>query len=183
MFGRGTGPEQAQLADLHAWPQLDREGRDVGQLKRHVAGEAGVDPACGRVREQAEPAETRLALQPPGDVVRQRDDFVGGGEDKLTRVQDEGLLAVGLDQACQVWLLYRRVDVRVAVVLEHPEVPVQPDVDAGRLDELRCVRVELHPPGTDLGLDVTIREQHASNLPCPVPYPGKHCETSAAWLG
>ena len=148
-----------------------------------MSGKPGVDPARRGVREEPQPAETRLALQPPGDVVRQRNDFVRGGEDKLTGVQDEGLLAVGLDQAGQVWLLYRRVDVRLAVVLEHSEVPVQPYVDAGRLDKLRCVRVELHPPGTELGLDVTIREQHARNLPCPVRYPGKHCETSAAWLG
>src|SRR5215472_1823953 len=61
VLGRGTGPEQAQLADLHPRPELDRKRRDVGELQRHVAGEAGVDPARSRVREQAEPAETRLA--------------------------------------------------------------------------------------------------------------------------
>ena len=42
------------------------------------------------------------------------------------------------------------------------------DVDAGRLDEFRGVRIELHPPGPDLGPDVTIGEEHASNLPVPV---------------
>jgi hypothetical protein len=43
------------------------------------------------------------------------------------------------------------------MVLEHPEVAVQPDVDAGRLDEIWRVRVELHPPGPDLCLDVSVR--------------------------
>jgi hypothetical protein len=83
-------------------------------------------------------------------------------------VQDERILAVGLDQAGQVRLFHRGVDVRVAVVLEDAEVPVQPDVDAGRLDQLGLVRVELDPPGLDLGPDVTIGEEHAGNLPVPV---------------
>src|ERR1700751_2350371 len=94
-------------------------------------------------------------------------------------MQDEGLLAVGLHQTCQVWLLNSGVDVRVAVVLEHAEKAVQPDVDAGRLDELRGVGVELHPPGTDLGLDVTIREEHASNLPGPVRCLREYSEDSS----
>ena len=72
-------------------------------------------------------------------------------------MQDEGLLAVGLHQARQVRLLDRGVDVRVAMVLEHPEVAVQPDVDAGWLDEVWRVRVELHPPRPDLRLDVSVR--------------------------
>ena len=38
-----------------------------------MAGEARVDEAGGRVGEQAEPTERRLALDPRGDVVGQRD--------------------------------------------------------------------------------------------------------------
>src|SRR5580700_3810308 len=34
----GTGAEQAKLADLHSWPQLDGQRRHVGKLKRHVPG-------------------------------------------------------------------------------------------------------------------------------------------------
>src|SRR4051812_29012275 len=62
VLGRRREPEEAELADLHAGPQLDRQGRDVRQLERHVAGEAGVDEPGSRVGEQAEPAERRLAL-------------------------------------------------------------------------------------------------------------------------
>lgn len=51
VFRGGTGTEQAQLVDLHAWPQLDGQRRDVGQLERHVPREAGVDPARRGVRE------------------------------------------------------------------------------------------------------------------------------------
>ena len=51
-------------------------------------------------------------------------------EHELARVQDERLVALRLDLAGQVGLVRGRVDVRVAVVLEDPEEPVQPDVDA-----------------------------------------------------
>ena len=50
-------------------------------------------------------------------------------EHELARVQDERLVALGLDLAGQVGLVGRRVDVRVLVVLEDPEEPVQPHVD------------------------------------------------------
>ena len=168
MLGGGTGPEQAQLADLHARPELDRQRRDVGELQGHVPGEPGIDPARRGVGEQAEPAQARLALEAPGYVIGKRDDLEGRRQHELARVQDERVLAIGLDQPGQVGLLHRGVDVRVAVVLEHPEVPVQADVDAGRLDEFGIVGVELDPAGLDLGLDVAIGEEHPGNLPVPV---------------
>src|SRR5690606_14356469 len=49
---RGGEPEEAQLADLHARVELDRQRRDVGQLEGDVAAEAGVDEAGGGVGEQ-----------------------------------------------------------------------------------------------------------------------------------
>ena len=81
-------------------------------------------------------------------------------EHELARVQDERLVAVRLDQPGQVGLLVGRVDVRVPVVLEDPEEPVEADVDAGRLDHRRVVRVEADPAGVDLGPDVAVGEQH-----------------------
>src|SRR4249919_3050777 len=63
-LSRAGQPEEAQLADLHAGPQLDRQGGDVGQLEGHVAGEAGVDEARRRVGEQAQSPQTRFALEP-----------------------------------------------------------------------------------------------------------------------
>ena len=89
-------------------------------------------------------------------------------------MQDKRVVVIGLDQPGQVGLLHGRVDVRVAVILEDPEVPVQPDIDAGRLDEFGIVRVELDPSGLDLGLDVTIGEEHPGNLPGPVRCLGEH---------
>ena len=53
-------------------------------------------------------------------------------------------------------LLDGRVDVGIAVVLEHPEEPVEPHVDARRLDHRRVERVDPHPSGVDLGPDVLV---------------------------
>ena len=81
-------------------------------------------------------------------------------ESGVHRVQHEGLAAVDLDQAGQLRLLDRRVDRRVAVVLEHPEEPVQPDVDAGGLHHRGGVRLQADAASLDLGFDVTVGQQH-----------------------
>src|SRR3954451_24763638 len=47
VLGRRGEPEQAQLADLHAGPERDRQVRHVRQLQRDVSGEAGVDEPGG----------------------------------------------------------------------------------------------------------------------------------------
>src|SRR5450756_2279512 len=96
------------------------------------------------MRQEPQPAVTRLALEAPGNIVRQRDDLVSRGEDELPWMQDERLLAVCLHQAGQVGLLHRRVDVRVLVVLEHPEVAVESHVNAGRLDAVSYTHLRAH---------------------------------------
>ena len=80
-------------------------------------------------------------------------------------MQDERLVDGWLDQAGQVGLLDRGIDVRVAVVLEDPEVLINPDVDAGRLDHDRVVGIEDDAARRELGPDVAVGEQHAGNLP------------------
>ena len=62
VLGGRTGPEKAELPDLHPRPQLDRQRRDVGQLQRDVPREPRVDPPSRRVREQAQPSKTALAF-------------------------------------------------------------------------------------------------------------------------
>lgn len=76
---RRTGQFQdAQLADFHAGPQRDREVGDVGQLQRDVPTEAGIDEPGSGMGEQAQPAQRRLALQPPGQVT---------GREKISSVE------------------------------------------------------------------------------------------------
>ena len=67
--------------------------------------------------------------------------------------------------AGQVGLVGGRVDVRVAVVLEHPEEPVQPDVDRRRLQHRRVLGLHGDPSGVDLGQDVAVAQQHDGTLP------------------
>ena len=55
------------------------------------------------------------------------------------------MVAVDLDELGQLLLLDLDVDVRVAVVVEDPEEPVDPDVDARRLQERLVVGVDLDP--------------------------------------
>src|SRR5690606_35339508 len=67
----------------------------------------------------------------------------------------------------QIRLLDGGVDVRVLVVVEDPEVPVQPDVHAGRLDHRLVIGFDADPLGVDLGEDVAVGEQHAGTLTSP----------------
>ena len=92
-----------------------------------------------------------------GDVVGERHHLIGGAEDELPRMQDERLIALGLDHAGEVRLLLARVDVGVLVVLEDPEPAVQAHVDARRLDHRLGVGLEGNAARGNLGLDIAIR--------------------------
>ena len=129
-----------------------------------MTGEARVDEAGRRVCEQAEPAEAGLALQTGGDIVRQGDDLEGTRQDELAGMQHERIVRLDLDQAGEVRLLLGRVDNGVLVVVEQPEVPVDPDVDTGRLDHVQIQRIEDDAIRLKLGADVPIREQHPARL-------------------
>lgn len=71
-------------------------------------------------------------------------------------MQDERLIALGLDEPGQIRLFDGRIDMRIAVVLEHPEVAVEPHVDTRRLHHGFVVRIDPHPSGIDLGPDVLV---------------------------
>src|SRR2546423_8965254 len=43
VLGRRGQPEDAELTDLHARPQGDRQIGHIGQFQRHMPGEPGVD--------------------------------------------------------------------------------------------------------------------------------------------
>src|SRR5438270_1921086 len=92
----------------------------------------------------------------------------------------------------------------IPVVLEHPEVPIQPYVDAGGLDHVERVRLEADTSQVHRGFDVAVRQQHeatlteAASLPAPVsragpqasgprttrccpPTPGRSPRAGSAW--
>ena len=167
------------MRNRHSWPIFIPGQSFIGSVATLESSSVtcpenpgSIQPAVEWVSSPSLPR--RLALKAAGQVVGKRDHFEGRRQHELARMQDEGLFVVGLDQPGQVGLFHGGVDVRVAVVLEDPEVPVQPDVNAGRLDQFGIVRIELDPPGLDLGLDVTIGEEHPGNLSGPVRCLGEH---------
>src|SRR5688572_19215886 len=84
--------EEADLADLHASVERDRQIRDVRQLERQIALPSRVDIAGRGVDEQAESAQTRLPVQAHDKVLRQLDPLQGLAEDELVGMEDEGLV-------------------------------------------------------------------------------------------
>jgi len=88
--GRGGHREKADLADLHPRIERDRQVGDVRELKGEVAVPAGVDEPGGRVDEEPETPEARLALEAADDVVGQHDTLEGRAEDELPGVQVPG---------------------------------------------------------------------------------------------
>jgi hypothetical protein len=58
--------------------------------------------------------------------------------------------------------------VGVEVVVEYPEESVEPNVDAGRLQQLRLEGRQREVARLDLGDQVTVGEQHRNTIPtCP----------------
>src|ERR1700720_2353860 len=99
MLSGRTGPEQAQLAYLHAWPQFDRQGRHVRELEGHVAGETWIDPAGCRMRKQAKPSEAGIVCW----------DESRSGQEQACRVSD-------LDAPNRAWLTLVHVDDRAEIM-------------------------------------------------------------------
>src|SRR5699024_5711288 len=86
------------------------------------------------------------------------------GEDELAGVEDERLTGSGLDVTREFGLLEAGIDDGVFVIVEQPEVPVQADIDAGRLDQRRVIGIETDAAGVELGADVAVGKQsHVSD--------------------
>src|SRR6266545_6713296 len=68
---RRAQPLEADLADLHAVVQGDRQVGDVRQLQRQVALPARVHEPGRRVNEEPQPPQTRLPVEAGYEVVRQ----------------------------------------------------------------------------------------------------------------
>src|SRR5437588_2458663 len=160
---RTVEPQERELPDRHAVVDVDRQVRDVGELEREVAGEAGVDEAGGGVDQQPDPAERALALQAGHQVVRQLDALERLREDELARVEDERLARGDLEGLGDVLQRLADVDERVADVVEDAEVPVEPDVDARGLDQRGIVRLQHDAAGRDLLPDRRVAEDHGVN--------------------
>ena len=128
-----------------------------------LPGEAAVHEARGRVDQEAEPAQARLALEAADQVVGELHVLERLPEHELARVEDERLLAVlDLHQLGEVVHRLAHVDVGVAGVVEDAEAAVHAHVDAGRLDEPLVERVDDDPSGLDLRTDRAVAEHHGA---------------------
>src|SRR4051794_9289716 len=151
-------PEEADLADAHPGVQGDREVGDVRELERERALPARIDVARGRVDQQPQAPERRAAFEPGHDVVGELHPLQRPAEHELAGVEDERLLVGDREQLCQVGLRLPGVDEGIAVVAEDAERAIKVEVDRGRLEVRRVIRVDLHAPRLELRPDVAIRE-------------------------
>ncbi len=132
----------------------------LDKLEGDVTLEARVDEPGGGMDEEAETAQGRLSLETGHHVVAQLDSLQGGSQDEFPGVEHERLLLTYLDQLGEVGLRVARVDLAVPVVDEHPEPVTHPQVDRGRLDIRRLVRVDLDKTRFDGLAYGTVREDH-----------------------
>ncbi len=122
-----------------------------------------MNPAVEWVSRPSRPSEDLPSSRAATSSGR-RDPLERRAERELARMQDERLVGLHLDEARQVGLILRRIDERVLVVVEQPEVPVEAHVHARRLHHRRVPRVESDALRIDLRADVAVREQHAPSL-------------------
>jgi hypothetical protein len=126
---------------MHSWPIFMPGQSVIGRFATFDSSRVmcpekpgSTKPAVEWVSSPSRPSEllpSSRAARSSGTLI----DLEGGAQHELARVQHERLVAVRLDQRGQVVLLQRRVDVRVPGVVEHPEEPVEPDVDARGLHQ------------------------------------------------
>ncbi len=129
LSGRGK-LEEAELTNFGTGPKLDRQRSHIRELQRYVPRESWVDKTSRRVRQKSQPAQRGLAFQASSDVVGQGYGLICGAQDKLTRMQNKGLIRSNFDQSSQLGLLLGRINVRIFVVVEKPEQLVDPHVHA-----------------------------------------------------
>ena len=143
---------------------------------------ARVDEAGRRVDQQAEPAEGALPFESRDEIVREPDAFQRGAQNELARMEDERRSVLDLDELGQVLLRLANIDIGVAGVVENPEIAIDADVHARRLEQGIVVGIDLdaaflqatrdRPIGEDHGADSTADRpllvfQHLADPVCP----------------
>src|SRR5262245_3782170 len=121
--------EERDLADAHAVVEGDREVRDVRQFECQVPLPTGIDVACGGMDKKPQPTQRTWPFQTCDKVIREFYPFERLTQDELARVEDERLIVSDREQLGQIGLFDPHVDVRVAVVPEHPKRAIQVEVD------------------------------------------------------
>src|SRR5699024_10774532 len=102
---------------------------------------AWVDKARGGVGQKAQAAQGRFTFQTARQVIRQGELLQGRSEYKLTRVQHERFTLRDFDLSGQIRHVALGVDVGVLRVVKNPEILVDANIHARRLDKLRLKRL------------------------------------------
>ena len=113
--------------------------------KRQGSLKPGIAKACGRVHDQSEPSEARLAFDARDDVIRDLNPLERTPETELARMDDKRVAVGNDDFLRQVRRRVTQIDRRRPVVVEDPERISQPQIDAGGLYHLRIPRIDLDP--------------------------------------
>ncbi len=114
--------------------------------------------------EKSEASEATFSLDAGHDVIGQSDALARRAEHEFTRVEDERLRLLDLDELGDVVKRPREVDVRMAARPEHAEETIETDVEARGLHAGRIEWIDPDAPRRDRGADVTIREHHRGEV-------------------
>ena len=103
---------------------------------------ARVDEARGGVGKDAETTERAFAFKTSRDGCIELHILPCGPERKLARVQNPRLVRPDFELLGQLALVLRRIHIRIRMVVEQTEEPVQTHVNRSRLHHLRGPRIE-----------------------------------------
>ena len=120
---------KTDLSDFHAGIQRDWQVGYVRQLKCDVAVKPGVNKTSRGVNEKTKTAERGLTFKPRNEVGGKTNALAGGPEHEFTWVQHEGVVGADLDEFGEILEVLLHVDVAHRVIPEHPEEPIDMEID------------------------------------------------------
>ena len=103
--------------------------------------------------------------------------FKRAAQNKLARMQNEGLTLDNVEAARQVGLFFGRIDERVFVIVEQAKVLIQSHINARRLNHPKVEGVQLDSSCLEFGANVTVTEEHELSLSRGLCIPLGFCVT------
>src|SRR5438067_1709045 len=137
----------------------ERAAGDVRHLEHLAAVDAGRHEARGDVNHEPQAREAAPPLEPAADVGRQMEPLARDGVDRLTGLQDVGVVEPAHARHGPVVGVLGHLD-RIGSVVEDPYLVAQMEVDRGRADLLGGERLDRQAPLGDLGQDHVTRQDH-----------------------
>ena len=89
----------------------------------------GVDESGRGMRQDSQASKRAFAFQASRDAGIEFDILPSGSQREFPRMQDPRLVRLDLELFGQLALILSRIHVRVGMIVEQTEEPVEPDVD------------------------------------------------------